>query len=351
MSRLARTEDEDKLVKFYKQAYGEKHILNDPLYHNWQFRDNPFNKLDTKSIIIVENKGEIYAHLGLFPVELKVSDYIRNATWFIPYFVLEKYRVFGLGFRVMDFAKNLFDFTMALNVSNDSRKIFAKNNWTNFGNINRFIAILDKKRIEKFFGKSISESQVKIKQGFEFTFERVHSLDESYDGFWQEVSPRFPITINRKREYLNWRYLNHPLTDYHFLTLHDKEKLVGYSVLRFEDKNEILKAARIVDLVVMYDYETSLLQNIIKYSHGKVDFVDFFLTGNFYEKSLCSTGFFNNKIERVSLPTVFNPIDPNRKSTMEFLYKQNDKGPTINELNDINNWYIVKGDSDQDRAY
>jgi len=351
MSRFVKPDDEEKLRNFYKQAYGEKHILNNSLYHTWQFKNNPFNKLNTKSIVIIENEGVVYAHLSLFPVELKVFNSIKKATWFIPYYVLEKYRTFGLGFMLMDFVSNLFDFTMALNVSDDSRKIFSKNGWTNFGNINRYIGILDKNRVEKFLEHVISEQPIKIKQKIEFDFKRVYSLDKSYDDFWQEVNSKYLITTNRKREYLSWRYLNHPLTDYHFLVLYDKKKIAGYVVLRFEDKNAILKAATIVDLIVIDTYEVPLLQHVIRYCFGRVDFIDFFCTGNFHKKSLVNTGFLKNKSEKIVLPTVFNPIEFNRKSVIEFLYKYHDISSEINGLSDINNWYIVKGDSDQDRAY
>ena len=128
-------------------------------------------------------------------------------------------------------------------------------------------------------------------------------------------------------------------------------EIVGYAVLRFEDNNKELKAVRIVDMIVFENYEGEIIQQIANYCHNKVDFIDFFCTGNFYKTSFEKNEFFNNLIEDVKIPTVFNPIDLTRRPDINFFYKQSIFDLSYSDsLNDINNWYFVKGDSDQDRA-
>ena len=53
----------------------------------------------------------------------------------------------------------------------------------------------------------------------EFSIPSLRLLNSNYDKFWNDVRKRYPITIERTRKYLTWRFLKHPLIDYHFLVL------------------------------------------------------------------------------------------------------------------------------------
>lgn len=103
-------DDDEKLRIFYDQAYGKNHILNNKIHHNWQFRDNPFNSLGKKSIVITETGGEISSHMGLFPFELKVFSKIKNAMWHISFYTLEKHRGKGFGSKLIKFSSDFVDF-------------------------------------------------------------------------------------------------------------------------------------------------------------------------------------------------------------------------------------------------
>lgn len=348
--RLVTENDKKKLEKFYNDAYGKKHIFNNPDHYNWQFKKNPFNKSQNKTIAITETNNEISSHMGFFPIELKIFDDIKDATWHLSFYTLEKYRGLGLGTELVLFSSNLFNLSMVLNGSDGTKNIYLKNGGVYFGQINRYIGILDKKRIENYIKIAVNKEQVIVKE-IQEKASIINALDYTYETFWKKVKQKFPITTNRTKEYLSWRYLNHPIIKYHFITLSNENELVGYAVLRFEDNNEELKAARIVDFIVLDSYENQMLQGVINYCHKKADFIDFFCTGDFYKKELVQNKFFNNLTENIKIPTVFNPIDPDRRPDIDFFYRINDNDLLKNKkLDDINNWYFVKGDSDQDRA-
>jgi len=175
-------------------------------------------------------------------------------------------------------------------------------------------------------------------------------LPLGYDVFWNKIKNRFPITINRTKEYLKWRYFEHPIIDYHFLTFTHNESLQGIAVIRFEDNNEEIKAARLVDFICEKTFDTVFLNHIIFYCSDKVDFIDFFCTGNFYECGLKEAGFFDNNKKEFKIPTVFNPIDFNRRLDINFFCSNNSTNNFKIDINNIDNWYLVKSDSDQDRA-
>ena len=349
-SRSVQISDTSKLNLFYIKVYGKHHIINNQIHHLWQFKQNPFNNFEYKSIAITENENEITSHLGFIPIELKVFNHIKTGSWYMMQYTLENYRGKGFGNNLVKFGQNVFDFVMALNSTEDATKSHMRNGWIDLKNMNRHIAILNKKRLENFLGHTICE-EVKLSNEINSNFVRTHTLDAKYNDFWNSVSQRYPITVNRTKEYLLWRFLNHPFLDYHFMTLYDNENLVGFVVIRIEDNNDNIKATRIVDLIVFEKYENVILQNIINYLRNKVDFIDFYSTGYFYNDSLKKSNFFNNLNTKYNIPSVFDPIDVNRKETINFHFKCNDENLSkSNVFNDINLWYFVKGDSDADRA-
>ncbi len=284
MTRFVKNDETDKLSIFYNKAYGQNHILDDPLHHNWQFKINPFNKLSSKSILINEYT-EISSHLGLIPTELKIYDEIKTACWHVSFFTLEEYRGRSLGSKLLEYSNNFFDFTMVLSGSEGTKKIYLNTKGKYLGNLNRYIGILDKTRIESFSKTPIDKNSLKkeITDNYEFT--KISELEESYTLFWDKVKHQYPITINRTRSYLDWRYISHPLIDYHFLLLKNGEEILGYVVLRFENNNDELKSIRIIDLIVFEEFELNLLQHTINYCLDKADFLDFFCTGSIYSKS------------------------------------------------------------------
>jgi len=240
---------------------------------------------------------------------------------------------------------------MVLSGSDGTKKIYENLDGKDLGNMNRYIAILNKKRISDFVTNNLEKNEIENFSIKKEQIQRIKTLDEDYDNFWNVIKERFPITVNRTKEYLKWRYLDHPLVDYHFLSLKDENELKGFAVIRFEDNNTELKAARLVDLVCYEDYDNIILKNIVKYCKDKSDFLDFFCTGMFYKKALEEIGFFNNTETGIKIPAVFNPIDFSRREDINFFYNYHKEDKKNNILNNKNNWFFVKADSDQDRAH
>lgn len=349
MIRFLKDSDKKQLKFFYDESYGTKHILNNPVHHNWQFQNNPFNKLPTKSILISESSSIIEAQLGFIPVVLKLFEEFYNSSWHISFFTLEKFRGQGLGTQLIEYGNNFFDFTIVLSGSEGTKKIYLNTNGKDFGNLNRYIGILNKKRIEDYLHYKIEKSEVITFNDDNYEIVRINHLDENYDVFWNKVKTRYPVTVNRTKKYLDWRFFQHPLLDYHFLLLQNKNEIVGFAIIRFEDNNVELKAARLVDIIVFEKFEKILLNQVANYCLKKVDFLDFFCTGSFYKESFLEMNFFNNLFDNLQFPTVFNPIDLNRRSEINFFFKNNTKNNFNGQLDNIENFYFVKSDSDQDR--
>ena len=351
MPKLASKNEYEKLREFYKKAYGKTHILNDSTHTEWQFQKNPFNTIDGFSLVVDENDSKIIAHLGFIPVQLKFLDSIKAALWHVSLYTLENFRGSGLGTKMIKLSNCYGELSMVLSGSGGTKKIYENLGGKDLGNLNRYIAILNKKRINDFTAKNLEKNEIKNFSIKKEQIQRTQTLDDDYDDFWNTVKERFPITVNRTKEYLEWRYLNHPLIDYHFLSLKDENKLKGFAVIRFENSNNDLKAARLVDLVCYEDYDSIILKNIVNYCRDKSDFLDFFCTGIFYRKALEDVGFFNNTKVGIKIPVVFNPIDFSRREDINFFYNYHKASKHDDVLDNKNNWFFVKADSDQDRAH
>ena len=80
-----------------------------------------------------------------------------------------------------------------------------------------------------------------------------------------------------------------------------------------------------------------------------MDFIDFFFTGDFHVPSLELCGFKEAHKKPYSLiPIRFDPIDRNIM-TINLAYKILNSKRVDRRINQIDNWYVTKGDGDQDR--
>ena len=344
------TKINEKLHKFYDETYGKHHILHNLKHLEWQFKNNPYHESDDFSLVIIENNDKIKSHLGYIPIKLKILDTNVMALWHVSFFTLEEFRGTKLGTKIIDLSNSFGDLSMVLSGSEGTKKIYTNMDGKDLGLLHRNIKILNKEKLERYDDtiKNIQVHQI-IKPNLG-KIERIKQLPLEYEKFWNNVKNRFPITIDRSKEYLIWRYFEHPIIDYHFLNFIVNDELQGYAVIRFEDNNEEIKAARLVDLICNESFDEVFLNHIISYCNSKVDFIDFFCTGNFYKNGLFLTNFFDNNENGFNIPTVFNPIDFNRRLNINFFVSNNSKNNYNIDLNNINNWYLVKSDSDQDRA-
>ena len=349
--RPVEKKDLKKLKEFYNKAYSKKHILHNSIHTKWQFLDNPFNPCKNHTIIILEENNKIVSHLGFIPVNLKFFNSIKMGIWHISFFTLKKFRGKGLGLKLIQLSNNSYDFAMVLSGSEGTEDIYRHIGGKTLTNLKRHIKILEKEKIEKFLQKKISVNDKIFETKEKITLKRIKTLNSKYEKFWNQVRKRSPIPIERTRKFLTWRFLKHPLIDYHFLLLENKGNILGFTVIRFENKNKKVKAARIVDMIVKKEFENVLISSIIDYCKNKCYFIDFFCTGNFYETELKKLGFFNNNHKKLKIPSVFNPISTKRRPEINFLYADLLNNTKKNILDQENNWYFVKSDSDQDRAY
>jgi hypothetical protein len=88
---------------------------------------------------------------------------------------------------------------------------------------------------------------------------------DEFDLLWEEVAPSLTIAVERRKEYLKWRYAN-PSGNYRFFRADCGGKLRGYCIFVYENRGGV-KTARIVDLLfATVDAGASLLEACIRRS-------------------------------------------------------------------------------------
>jgi len=169
---------------------------------------------------------------------------------------------------------------------------------------------------------------LKRKKGIgEVEIEKVDLLDNQFDCFWQKALSLHPIIGIRNRNYLTWRYLQHPTRNYTIYRVMKSGEMRGYTVLR---KVELLNfnSAVIVDLLAL-DEESfwALAEKGIQHSQQEgADLLGFMVPKTHpYYGSLMLRGFL-----------------PSLKSFQFMIY---DHGNLVG-LQDPKGWYVNWGDTD-----
>lgn len=165
------------------------------------------------------------------------------------------------------------------------------------------------------------------KRGEGVEIEKVFSLDDLFDGFWQRALSLHPIMGVRSRNYLTWRYLQHPTRKYTIYRVMKSGEMRGYIVLK---KVELLNfnSAVIVDLLALDGAALSaLVETGIQYGREEgVDLLGFMVPqGHPYHKILRGMGFL-----------------PSLKTFLFMIYALSDKAIFFSP----EKWYVNWGDTD-----
>lgn len=182
---------------------------------------------------------------------------------------------------------------------------------------------------------------------------KIDEFDQSsWDRFYREkFAPQY-IGVKRDYDFLHWRYMESPILKYHFITVEDKEQnILGLSVIRIEYiLNGKKKIGRILEFISFDSLASIRLASAILQYDNEVIMWDFYCLSSITSYGLEMVGFKRvpQWMDKVIMPTRFQPVDYEHMKINGAIYiskKLKKKiNPTMQQL------YITKGDSDQDRA-
>ena len=161
-------------------------------------------------------------------------------------------------------------------------------------------------------------------------------------------------TVGTKRDYcfLKWRYMESPVLKYNFITVADRRgNYCGLAVLRIEKIVGGKKIGRILEFIAMTAVASIDLARAVVDFDRDVLMWDFYCLFDVTSYGLEVVGFrrMPEWLDAMVLPTRFQPIDYNCIKMNVAIYLEKHLWKQIKPLSD-NQWYITRGDADQDRA-
>jgi len=262
----------------------------DPRFWRWEVKENPDG---VAWIHLAEDGGKIVGHLADLPKRFSVQGEVVLGTLTHEMMVHPDYRRKGISTATARYAIHKIEkekglFMTAYSIREESFNSLIKTGWKA---VLKLPVLVFPIRFQGIVSRYLRSRPMSLLIGamarccYFFLFgwrkkrrskgveiERVNELDEQFDGFWEKAISLYPIMGIRNRNYLTWRYLQHPTRNYVIYRAKKNGEMKGYIVLR---KVELLNfnSAVIVDLLALD--ETSLSELVEKgVEHSRREGVD-----------------------------------------------------------------------------
>ena len=337
------TEDEnEEILDLTKKIFGDVEI-NNPSYFNWQYRDNPNGKAlvllardDSSNLIVGTNT--------IIPMKLFVDDEIITSSLACNVQVHPDYRKKGI------FSKLLLSmpkFALANNINS----LFA------IPNDNSFKAFINEGSIE-ITHLPLLIKPIRLSKYFEFPLKQIlkpfdifwkkrnislnnieefhEDFDDSFENLTKKTSNRISVMNSRRKEFLNWRYKNHPTQKYQIFILKINNELIGYIITKihyigkkkigvildyvvdanFKDKSQL---KNLIDKVILYFWDNKVSVAIATSRNGILE-----------NQLLQNSGFF-------VAPSFLKPV------SLHFIVHTFDNDKKHAKLKKFDNWFFTLG--------
>ena len=317
----------------------------DPRFWQWEFMGGPDGKA---FLYIVEDQKKIIGHFADIPRRFSVQGEVVLGTLSLDLMVHPDYWRKGIFSAMGKYGAEKVKqengrFLIAFPIRSETILGLRKIGWKEVAKLPvlvypiRFKGILSRYvhfpplgllmgGIARFFYFFLYGLKMRKKPGG-IEIDQVGSLDEPFDDFWQKASVLYPMMGIRNRDYLNWRFLQHPTRNYVIYRAKKSGEMRGYIVLRNVD---LLKfnSAVIVDLLAL-DEEAllALVEKGIQHSRQeRADLLGFMVPqDHLYYKLLRRKGFL-----------------PSLKTFLFMIYSHADQSILLSP----GKWYVNWGDTD-----
>jgi hypothetical protein len=159
-------------------------------------------------------------------------------------------------------------------------------------------------------------------------------FDESFTGLWERLAPAFAFSVRRDANYLNWKYVSAPHVRYTIAALRRDDKTIGYAVYRHvhEPRGRV---TLLVDFLADPDdaagFSTLLRWIDREARRADSDKIRTFALHAGFRKIIRRSGYFQVK------------------SSVQFVAKVNGLEVPSTYYQELDDWHVTLGDSDQDR--
>ncbi len=350
------------LRSFFARVYRENYALCDDSLLRWQFHRAPGSHGEWHIKLAIDD-GDIVGCLGYVPLDISLAGRRVRAAWVINWMVDATRRQLGLGPLLMREVMQQFDVTLNIGPNRVARELLTRMGWWSAGDLPRHVAILDRDAAaalaeDRLAAWPASASATAHDGASTARISRVERFDASVTSLWERLTRGGTGGLTgtaRTAEFLNWRYADHPRFPYRLFVCHRGTELVGVAVYRVETVQGMpsVRVARLVEyLEATEDAEgqcSALLAFVMDEAQlAGVAVMDFFGGDRQLADRLRHHGFVADRAATSAVPIVFQPIDRFRTG-ITFMAHARQASALEAPQWDALNWYVTKGDGDQDR--
>lgn len=321
----------------------------------WFYQENPAGK---SYIWLAEDSGKIVGQAATVPVLLKIGDAIVRGRLGADAMTHPEYRHQGM-YPILTKHRNeetgkdgiyiTYSFSGRSAVQRITKKYFGT---VHIGNTRVFAMPFDWRNTLKLktnngflltlgalsggIIKNVLYRAKKLPVIEGLTIKEIAGFDGRFDGFWSEVSGHYQIMVARSREYLKWRYVDIPDTEYSIYSAEKDNEIHGYMVLRKLHRKKVALGVIFDILALSPGVTRGLIGQAVQYFRQLgVDMV----YGSMLANSKLYGAFRDNGF--IPVPFVGHPFDVQNNTP-------GDNPPNISRewLTKPGNWYTQIGDSD-----
>jgi len=340
-----RPEDRRQVEALYRRVFGSDMADANRLRWDWQYRRNPAMPADGPLIWLAREGTTVIGQYATMPVKLAVAGREIDAAWGMDVMVAPERQRQGLGdelFRTWD--RNV-GASLGLGLSESSHRLFIKMRWPNLGPVPCFVKPLSRRALRQpswplalnRFVSYVTLPLVRLvarSRPLQGEVRVIRNFDERFTRLWERVRPQLQFAVRRDAAYLNWKYIQPPHVRYSVAVLDRGSDAAGYVVYRhlLEPRGRV---TLLVDLLAEPGDEAAIL-TLLRWVDREAraadsDKIRTFALHEGLRKLLRKSGYFSVK------------------STMEFVAKINAVDVPAAFYKDTSQWYVMLGDSDQDR--
>jgi hypothetical protein len=370
--RYANLDEYPRISDFLGEYWAKGHIYTrDRALFDWSFHRPGHWDPTQYSVSLAVDGPELVGILGGFPFTLNQFGQASKAVWIVNYVIRPDYRKGAMALQLLSsFRKPEFSAVVAFGINPATVAIYRVLRGTVLPEIPRHFLVMPKQgermacALKLIYPDWSDDRVASLVSAFELPELPVaplqigHSLPATWDEKdWPEHAAK-TIGAARDADYLKWRYMDHPVFKYEFLTVSEGNR-TGLAVWRLETiRTETAHGRKDVDrigrLVEFLPVSSTNAQALFGAFVGELDkagamAADFYGYHGPTRRWLEEMNFRRPAIHPDGglLPSRFQPLDGKGGGIMSAVFLRDGKAPSGEDENCP--WYWTKSDSDQDR--
>ena len=355
--RNIRPTDRESLTELYREHYWRPHcVLMNPSLYRWQLEQPPESrrKGGDQSIVAVDKLGRVVAALSLFPMSVWNHGTERTGVHLISCLNHPEVRGQGVGSTIVAMMCDRYAFRMGRSLSPASQSVYAKFDFRYLQHSQRWLAILDADRAAPLVIEPHAQTTKRLKarqvQRVSPRHYQVSNRPPTGAGSLTWKVLRSATTFARTPEYLVWRYTQHPIHNYRFITLGQAFQPEGMAVVRCEQvKGRPGQVLRILEYIAEPEHQVALAHALFDYGREQgCCYADFFGMSEKFVAGFIAAGGFHWQEELIRLPHLLQPWDEHDSPPGWLFSSPRDPLTGIAATDDMSNYYVTRGDGNMD---